>query len=90
LSRSYHRRFQKKANLLEVEVPLMIDDLISILKLSILAWKKCAKDEAEKARDTFMETLAKAQAEIDGGGDEAPNLKQLRSQEKQRRTATCI
>jgi hypothetical protein len=90
VSRSYHRRVQKKANLLDVEVPLMIDALISILKASILTWKKFAKDEADKARDTFMETLAEAQPEIDGGGDAATKLKQLRSQEKKRRTATCI
>jgi hypothetical protein len=37
-----------------------------------------------------METLAEAQAEIDGGGDAATKLKQLRCQEKQRRTTTCI
>jgi ElaB/YqjD/DUF883 family membrane-anchored ribosome-binding protein len=90
VSQSYHRRVQNKANLLDVDVPLMIDDLISFLKTSILTWKKFAKDEADKARDTFMETLAEAQAEIDGGGDAATKLKQLRSQEKKWRTATSI
>jgi hypothetical protein len=74
VSRSYHRRVQKKANLLDVEVPLMIDDLISIIKTSILTWKKFAKDESDKARDTLIESLAEAQAEIDGGGDAATKL----------------
>jgi hypothetical protein len=79
VSRSYHIRVQKKANLLDVEVPLVIDDLISIIKTSLLTWNKFAKDEAYKARDTLMETLAEAQADIDDGGDAATKLKQLRS-----------
>jgi hypothetical protein len=37
-----------------------------------------------------METLTEAQAEIDGGGDAATKLKQLRSQERQRWTSTFI
>jgi hypothetical protein len=79
VSRSYHRRVQnKKANISDVEVPLAIDALISIIKTSILTWKKFAKDEAGKARDTFMETLAESQAKIDGCGDAVTKLKQLR------------
>jgi hypothetical protein len=50
--------------------------LISILKTSALSWEKFAKDEAEKARDTFVENLVEAQAEIDGGGDMTTKLKQ--------------
>jgi hypothetical protein len=49
VSKSYHRSVQKKANLLDMEVPLMIDALISILKTSGFIWKKFAKDEANKA-----------------------------------------
>jgi hypothetical protein len=49
-----------------------------------------ANEEAEKARDTFVENLADAQAEINGGGDAAAKLKQPGAQEKQCRTATCI
>jgi hypothetical protein len=82
VSRSCHRRVQKKAIFLDVQVPLMIDDLISILKTSVLTWKKFARDEAKKARDTFMETLAESQDEIDGGGDAATKPKHIRSQEK--------
>jgi hypothetical protein len=60
VSQSYHRRVQRKANLLGVEVSSTIFSLISILKKSVLTWEKFAKDEAEKARDTFVENIAEA------------------------------
>jgi hypothetical protein len=90
VSGSYHRRVQRKANLLEEEVPLMVFAMISIIKTSVLTWKNFAKGEAKKTRDTFVETLAKAHAEIDGCGDAATKLKQLRAKERQMRTAICI
>jgi hypothetical protein len=52
--------------------------------------EKIAKEEAEKARDSFVEILAEAEPEINGDGDAATKLKQLRAQGRQRRTATCI
>jgi hypothetical protein len=48
--------------------------------------EKIDKDEAKKARDTFVETLAEAQVEIDVGGSAATKLKQLGAQKRQLRT----